>query len=62
MYEIMARVFPILAGLPPGSERHLVAGITLNQLKGRQMVIYIVWMVGYRSRPFKVLYLPINMV
>ena len=29
MYEIMARVFPILAGLPPGSGKYLVAGLQL---------------------------------
>ena len=41
--------FPYLQGCLQVSEKYLVAGITLNQLKGRQMVIYMVWMVGYRS-------------
>ena len=40
--------FPYLQGCLQVSEKYLVAGITLNQLKGRQMVIYMVWMVEYR--------------
>ena len=41
--------FPYLQGCLQVSGKYLVAGITLNQLKGRQMVIYMVWMVEYRS-------------
>ena len=40
--------FPYLQGCLQVSGKYLVAGITLNQLKGRQMVIYMVWMVKYR--------------
>ena len=40
--------FPYLQGCLQVSGKYLVAGITLNQLKGRQMVIYMVWMVEYR--------------